>query len=148
MAIILPVWKGHLAGELPPPRKVKRVAHWPALPWQEMGALMAALAEREGAAAQALRFAVLTAASSSEVRGMRWREVDFDENVWNIPAARMKAFRRHRIPMPPAALAVLAEVRPLAKGPNDLISVPRRAKWQAAVRHGPVGGGTAHERRR
>jgi integrase len=114
-------WKGHLAGELPPPRKVKRVAHWPALPWQEMGAFMAALAEREGAAAQALRFAVLTAARSSEVRGMRWREFDFDENVWNIPAARMKAFRRHRIPMPPAALAVLAEVRPLMKGPNDLV---------------------------
>jgi hypothetical protein len=41
-------WKGHLAGELPQPRKVKRVQHRPALPWQEMGAFMTALAERNG----------------------------------------------------------------------------------------------------
>ena len=34
-------WKGHLSGELPPPRKVKRVRHHPALAWQEMGAFMA-----------------------------------------------------------------------------------------------------------
>ena len=36
-------WKGHLAGELPQPRKVKRVEHRPALPWQQMGEFMAAL---------------------------------------------------------------------------------------------------------
>ena len=29
-------WKGHLAGELPQPRKVKRVRHRPALAWQEV----------------------------------------------------------------------------------------------------------------
>ena len=28
-------WKGHLAGELPQPRKVKRVRHRPALAWQD-----------------------------------------------------------------------------------------------------------------
>ena len=34
-------WRGHLAGELPQPRKVKRVAHRPALPWERMGAFEA-----------------------------------------------------------------------------------------------------------
>jgi hypothetical protein len=90
-------WKGHLAGELPQPRKVKRVAHRPALPWQQAGAFMAALAVREGTAAQALRFAVLTAARTGEVRGMRWREVDFDGKVWVVPGDRMKPAKTHRV---------------------------------------------------
>ena len=115
-------WRGHLAGELPQPRKVKRVVHRPALPWQQMGAFMAALAQREGAAAQALRFAILTAARTGEVRGMRWREVDLDAKVWAVPGDRMKAGKLHRVPLSPAAAAVLDEVRPMMmKGPNDLV---------------------------
>ena len=43
-----------------------------------MGEFMAALAERDGIAALALRFTILTAARTGEVRGMRWREVDLD----------------------------------------------------------------------
>jgi integrase len=104
-------WKGHLAGELPSPRKVKRVAHRPALPWDRMGAFMAALADREGIAPLALRFAILTAARTGEVRGMRWREVDPDAGVWVVPGERMKAAKTHRVPLSPAALAILAEVR-------------------------------------
>jgi len=114
-------WRGHLAGELPPPRKVKRVAHRPALPWQQMGAFMSSAAQREGAAAQALRFVILTAARTGEVRGMRWREVDLDAKVWAVPGDRMKAGKLHRVPLSPAALAVLDEVRPMMKGPNDLV---------------------------
>ena len=114
-------WRGHLAGELPPPRKVQRVAHRPALPWQQMGTFMAALADREGAAALALRFVILTAARTGEVRGMRWREVDLDGKVWAVPGDRMKAGKLHRVPLSPAALAVLADVRPLMKEPNDLV---------------------------
>ena len=100
-------WKGHLAGELPQPRKVKRVRHRPALAWQDMGAFMAALAERDGISAQALRFVILTAARTGEVRGMRWREVDLDAKVWVVPGDRMKAGRLHRVPLSPAALAVV-----------------------------------------
>ncbi len=114
-------WKGHLAGELPQPRKVKRVQHRPALAWQDMGAFMAALAERDGTAAQALRFVILTAARTGEVRGMRWREVDLDTKVWSVPGDRMKAGKLHRVALSPAALAVLAEFRPLMKQSGDLV---------------------------
>ena len=114
-------WKGHLAGELPQPRKVKRVRHRPALAWQEMGAFMAALAARDGIASQALRFVILTAARTGEVRGMRWREVDLDAKVWAVPGDRMKAGRLHRVALSPAALAALAEVRPLMKRLDDLV---------------------------
>jgi integrase len=114
-------WKGHLAGELPQPRKVKRVRHRPALAWQDMGAFMAALDKREGFASQALRFVILTAARTGEVRGMRWREVDLDAKVWTVPGDRMKAGKLHRVALSPAALAVLAEFRPLMKQSGDLV---------------------------
>ena len=114
-------WKGHLAGELPQPGKVKRVRHRPALAWQEVSAFMAALSGRDGMAALALRFTILTAARTGEVRGMRWREVDQGATVWVVPADRMKAARTHRVPLSPAALTVLDEVRPLMKRPDDLV---------------------------
>ena len=114
-------WKGHLAGELPQPRKVKRVRHRPALAWQDIGAFMAALAARDGLAAQALYFVILTAARTGEVRGMRWREVDLVARVWTVPGDRMKAGKVHRVPLSPAALAVLEEVRPLKKQRDDLV---------------------------
>ncbi len=120
-------WKGHLAGELPPPGKVKRVAHRPALAWQDMGAFMVALAEREGIAPLALRFVILTAARTGEVRGMRWREVDLEGKVWVAPGDRMKSGKTHRVPLSAAALAVLAEMRPLMKNPDDLVFPSPRA---------------------
>ena len=114
-------WKGHLAGELPPPRKVKRVQHRPALPWEQMGAFMAALATRAGTAAQALRFVILTAARTGEARGTRWRGINGEGSVWVVPGERMKAGVTHRVPVSAAALAVLAEVRPMTRGPNSLV---------------------------
>jgi integrase len=114
-------WKGHLSGELPPPGKVKRVRHHPALSWQETGAFLGALTERQGAAMQALRFAILTAARVGEVRGARWKEMDLEAKLWVVPADRMKASRMHRVPLSLSALAVLAEVMPLMKRPDDLV---------------------------
>ena len=114
-------WKGHLAGELPQPGKVKRVEHRPALPWERMGEFIAALDERDGIAALALRFVILTAARSGEVRKMRWREVDLGAKVWTVPGERMKAGKTHRVPLSPAALEALETVRPLAKGAADLV---------------------------
>ncbi|GGG34057.1 bacteriophage P4 integrase [Caldovatus sediminis] len=120
-------WKGHLDALLPPPRKAKPVRHHPALPWRDMPAFMAALGAREGVAALALRFAILTAARTGEVRGMTWREVDLAARVWTVPAARMKAGRAHRVPLSTAALAVLEAVRPLAAGPDALVFPGGRA---------------------
>lgn len=114
-------WKGHLAGELPEPRKVQRVKHRPALPWEQIGAFMAALSEHEGVSAQALRFVILTASRTGEVRGMRWREVDLDGKIWVVPGERMKAGKTYRVALSSAALTVLEEVRPLMKKSNDLI---------------------------
>lgn len=82
--------------------------HFAALPWRETPKFMTALRQREGVAARALEFAVLTGARSGEVRGMRWDEVDGD--VWTVPADRMKTRREHRVPLSPRARAILDEL--------------------------------------
>jgi signal transduction histidine kinase len=75
-------WRGLLSEELPPPRRVRRVVHRPALPWQQLPEFWIALSAVEGMGALALRFAILTAARTGEVRGMTWREVDLDAALW------------------------------------------------------------------
>ncbi len=69
-------WRGHLDKLLPMPAKVKKVEHHTALPYAELPAFMASLAEQEGMGVHALRFAILTAARSGEVRGATWAEID------------------------------------------------------------------------
>ena len=102
-------WRGHLDHLLPKPSKVKQVEHYAALDWREVPPFMAELASKEGAAAKALAFAILTAARSGEVRGMTWAEIDDADAVWTVPAARMKAAKEHRVPLTPAARVLLGE---------------------------------------
>ena len=103
-------WKGHLSLTLPARSKVTKVKHHAALPWMETGNFMMELQVQNGIGARALRFAILTAARSGEVRGARWQEIDLVGATWTIPAERMKAAREHRVPLSEQALAVLAEV--------------------------------------
>lgn len=131
-------WRGHLSEALGAPSKLKAVVrrekgrgeNHPSLPWQDMPAFMLALQDRKGMAALALRFAILTGARTGEVRGMTWGELDLQAALWVVPAARMKAGKVHFIPLSPAALAVLAEVKPLAAGRDSLV-FPGQRKGKA-----------------
>ena len=106
------LWRGNLSYLLPATNKTSRVRHHPALPWARLPEMMVALKQVPGMGALALRFAILTAARSGEVRGARWGEIDFDGGVWTVPASRMKAGRQHRVPLSSEALNVLAQARP------------------------------------
>jgi integrase len=87
--------------------------HHAALPYEEVPDFMAHLSAREGVAALALRFTILTAARSGEVRGARWAEIDTANAMWTVPASRMKAKKEHRVPLTAEALAALDKVRGL-----------------------------------
>ena len=104
-------WRGNIKELLPKASKVRAPKHHPALPWREIGAFMASLGEQNGNAALALRFAILTAARSGEVRGMTWAEIDLANKVWTVPASRIKARREHRVPLSEPALALLHQMR-------------------------------------
>jgi integrase len=103
-------WKGHLALTLPARSKVRKVEHHAALPWRAIGDFLAALKDQAGIGARALRFAILTAARSGEVRGARWSEIDMSAVTWIVPAKRMKGGREHRIALSKPALDVLREM--------------------------------------
>jgi integrase len=100
-------WRGHLDKLLPPRRKIRRVRHFPALPYSEIGNFMMALRVQDGTAARALEFAILTAARTGEVIGANWEEFDLEAGVWTVPGERMKAGKEHRVPLSGAALAVI-----------------------------------------
>lgn len=100
-------WAGNLKELLPAPAKLAKADNHPALTLDDAPAWFAALQAREGFGARALEFAALTAARSGEVRGAVWAEIDLDRALWTIPADRMKVSREHRIPLSPAAVALL-----------------------------------------
>jgi integrase len=105
-------WRGHLDKQLPARSKVRRVEHHAALPYAELPGFLVSLREQEGIAARALELAILTAARTGEVIGARWSEMDLVEKTWTLPAARIKAGREHRVPLPGRALAILQEMQP------------------------------------
>jgi integrase len=104
-------WRGHLDALLPARGKVRKVRHHPALPYDQIGTFMAALRGREGVAARALEFTILTAARTNDVLSARWEEIDLAGKVWNVPADRMKADREHRVPLCRASIAVVKQMQ-------------------------------------
>ncbi len=92
-------WQGNLDAVLPKPNKLKKVQHHKALGWQEIGNFVRALRKREGMAAKALEFLILTAVRSGELRGASWDEIDLEANIWTIPEERMKTGKEHVIPL-------------------------------------------------
>lgn len=100
-------WGGHLENILAKPSKVAKVKHHAALKWSDIGTFMESLRAAQGMGARALEFVILTAARSGEVRGATWPEIDLDAKVWTVPGDRMKAGKEHRVPLSPAAVALL-----------------------------------------
>ncbi len=101
-------WRGHLNQLLPKRQRLKR-GHHAALPYDLMPEFMANLRTRSAVAARALEFLILTGARSGEVLGATWDEIDFQKEIWTVPADRMKAGREHRVPLSGRAMEIIAE---------------------------------------
>ena len=77
--------------------------------YSEVPHLIEILQGRDAITALALEFAILTAARTGEVTGAKRCEVI--DNVWIVPADRMKAGRAHRVPLVGRALAILEKAK-------------------------------------
>ena len=77
-------------GALPAMPNVKE--HFRALPYREVTAALTTVEKSRASKAVklCLRFLILTAARSGEVRGAMWAEIDLDAREWRIPGGRMK----------------------------------------------------------
>lgn len=105
-------WKGNLALLLPPRSKLTR-GHQRALAFQDTPRFMSALRERKGVASKALEFTILNAVRTSETLHSVWSEIDWENRVWSIPAARTKTAKPLRVPLSDNALSILREMRVL-----------------------------------
>ncbi len=84
----------------------------PSMPWKEVPAFYKTL-EEPSITHLALRFLILTATRSSEVRFFSLSELE--GNVWVIPAERMKAGQEHRVPLSKEAHAVIELAKPFER---------------------------------
>ena len=107
-----------LAPVLPRQSAIKN--HFPALPHNEVKGALEKIQESGAwdSTKLAFRFLVLTACRPGEVLGARWSEIDLQAKEWTIPAERMKAGKKHRVPLSDQALAVLRQARSLSTGPG------------------------------
>jgi integrase len=124
-------WAGALEHVLPPRSKVAKPVHFPALPYRELPAFMAALRQREGTAARALEFLILCAARTNEVLGAQWSEIDLANRMWTVPPDRMKAGAQHRVALSQCAVDLLRNL-PRENG-NNFVFIGARSGGLSAV---------------
>lgn len=119
---------GPLAHLLPPLGKVKREKkHHAAVPYREVPAVVTEIRKLGSTSANALLFTILTAARTGETLGARWDEIDLDEKLWTVPAARMKAGVEHKVPLSDEVIRLLNSL-PRTIGRNPHLFPGPRAK--------------------
>jgi integrase len=99
--------------------KQPKKKHFASIPYKDLPAMMRRLRDSAPSVGRyALQFLILTAARSGEVRGTAklpatWAEIDWQACEWHVPAERMKAGVLHVVPLVPAAMDILRELRGL-----------------------------------
>lgn len=108
-------YSDHLDRVLPKVKKRQQIKHHPALPWEDMPALIKELAGRPKRAARALHLLILTATRTNEIQFAKVGEFDLTAKVWTIPAERMKMKVEHRVPLSEEAVRIVQDAMTRAK---------------------------------
>jgi integrase len=118
-------WRGHLEIILPKKQRGS-VRHHPAMPYGQVPDFVRGLRTRVSTAARALHFLILCWSRTSEVRLMRWREVDLDAGTWTVPADRMKMGVEHVVVLNRDAIAILRAMAALFGSRPDAPVFPNK----------------------
>jgi integrase len=91
------------------------VQHHPALPYAEIGQVVAELRERDDRDARCLEVLILTATRVDAAAGARAEEFDLTKRVWTVPASRMKRRGKRknlpfRIPLSDAVVRAIERI--------------------------------------
>jgi len=116
-------WTGYLSTQLPSPKKLQKVEHHPAVPYQMIGDFISKLRKNDSISAKAVEFLILTAVRSGSVRQAEWSEIDYDKKLWVIPAKHTKAKQEHRVPLQSQAIRLL-QTLPKMAGSNIVFPSP------------------------
>jgi integrase len=82
----------------------------------ELAAISDALAGYNGVAADAVRLIMLTGARPSEAMRAEWSEFDQQPGYWIKPSAHTKQGKVHNLPLSPAAIELVEQLRTKRKG--------------------------------
>lgn len=94
--------------------KQPRSGNFAMMPYGDVPEFVAALRDNATTAGRmALRFAILTAARSGEVRHARWSQIELEARTWTRPGAMMKSGEAHVVTLSPAAVAILETAKQL-----------------------------------
>jgi len=110
------------------PKVTAKPMHHKAMGWKEVPAFYAELTSRNAMAAKALGFTCLTGSRTSEVLGMQWDEIDFENRLWTCPAERMKTKETHRVPLTDEMITI---IEPLKAMQSDYV-------FEGQKRHRPL----------
>lgn len=114
---------GHRTGDNPAhgvdqglPKQPEGRSHMAALPFTAVPAFIKDLRASDASeiVRLAFEFLILTAARTNEAINAHWGEVDLEQAIWTIPAARMKAKREHRVPLSADCIALLNRAKALS----------------------------------
>ena len=102
-----------LKGLLPSSRVKKHFASLTAP--SDVARLMKAIRAYQGSfvVRSALMFSAYTFQRPGEIRRAEWQEFDFTDNIWRLPAEKMKAKRQHLVPLSQQVVEILRQLRDL-----------------------------------
>jgi len=96
-------WSGHLEHLLPHIRNDQK--HYEALRYQEVPALIKKIKQSHSVTALALEFTILNATRTNET--LECERSEIVDDLWTIPASRMKGRREHQIPLGQRSLEII-----------------------------------------
>jgi integrase len=105
--------------------------------------------------AAAVKLLLLLGTRRSETLNMRWADIDERAHTWTVPGMFRKGGRTHVVPLPPLALHILADLRPIS-GDTPWVFVGKRgaslannpARWTEVLRNASGVDFTLHDLRR
>jgi integrase len=101
-------WRDNLQHLMPKTKRKGRVrGPQKALPFEELPAFMAELAQVSAISARMLEVCILTASRTVEIHHMKWSDIDFDRAIWRVPRELMKMDYEHVVPLSKPAMTFL-----------------------------------------
>jgi integrase len=76
----------------------------------------------------ALKLELLLAQRIGEILGMRWDELDFEQNIWTLSPDRTKNETVHVVPLPKQAVTLIEQMRILSGASDYVFASPRQSK--------------------
>ena len=93
------------------------VKHHPTIPWGELPAFFDCLHQNKPngsvVVVAAVKVLFLTFLRVGSLSGLRWSELDYDDDLWVVPAGRMKNRKPHLVPLTAPLKEVLEQLRDL-----------------------------------